>query len=179
MLIDTTDDVPRIREYFAMRIAEERSREPAETPISAIGVGLRLCQAGYLLLYFDRREAHDRDGEWTAEMEPETNMLELPDWCQAYESVSEEPIEVRLPDGTLRRIPAGSPDELPACAFGDAARLIVIDALARGSFGGLNLKADCQLDIDEFDGMWAWPPDTNDLGKTNLVSNLPAIRLPE
>lgn len=177
--IDTRNELAALRTYFARRVAEEKAAgRQGEGPITAIEVGLRLCQAGYVLLHFDRREPHERDGEWTSEMEPESNMQKVTRWWKGYESVEENDIRVILPDGSVAEMLAGSGDEVSAGAFGEALWMIVVDAVARGTFAGLDLAPACQLDIDEFDGMWAWP-DADELGSANLVAELPAARLPE
>lgn len=68
-------------------------------------------------------------------------------------------------------------DEAVASVFGEALLAIVLDALASGLFGTLPLRDDCQLDMEEFDFMWSWPPTNEDLGRTNLIRDLTTTRL--
>ena len=51
--------------------------------------------------------------------------------------------------------------------FGGVLLAVIQDALARGTFEPLKLGKNCQLDIEEFDNMWAWPMKYEDLGRTN------------
>lgn len=173
MLINFIDDLPPIREYIASRV---RAQAQVNQPISAIEVGFRLCQAGILCLHFDLRQKHDRDGEWTRALDGP--VLELPQWQTAYESADANGIAFVLPTGAPCQLPAAAGDEVVAGTFGEALLSIALDAIANHTFDSLNLREDCQLDIEEFDGMWAWPLTYEEVGRTNLIRNLAAVRLP-
>ncbi len=173
MMVNFVEDLPLIREYIAERV---HAQSQIEQPISAIEVGFQLCQAGILVLNFDLREKHDRDGEWTRALDGP--VLELPQWWEAYESAEEHGIEFILPTGESCRLPPAAGDEMVAGKFGEALLSIALDAIAKHTFDSLNLREDCQLDIEEFDGMWAWPLSYEEVGRTNMIRNLAAVRLP-
>jgi hypothetical protein len=166
-------DLPLIREYLVGRV---RAQAEVGQAVSAIEVGFQLCQAGLLVFHFDTREKHDRDGEWTLALNGPT--LELPHWQVAYESAEEQGASFVLPAGERRDLPAGAGDAAVVGVFGEALLAIALDAIARRSFDPLDLRDDCQLELEEFDGMWAWPPNYEDVGRTNLIRDLPAVRLP-
>lgn len=174
MRVSFVEDLPQIREYIAARV---RAQSKVDAPISAIEIGYQLCQAGLVVLHFDVREQHDRDGEWTHALDGPT--LELPHWQAAYESAGEEGISFVLPTGVAREVAAGAGDEAVASVFGEALLAIALDALASHAFQSLSLREGAQLDIEEFDGMWAWPCDYDDLGRSNLIRELVANRLPK
>ena len=172
-LIDFNDDLPALRRQLAERVQWQAK---AGERVSAIEVGFRLCQAGLVTFHFDTRDKHDRDGEWTTALDAVA--LELPHWQAAYESAGERGITFTQFDGTRADVPASTGDTAVAGVFGEALRALAVDALARGSFAPLTLRGDCQLDINEFDFMWSWPNDYDDLGRSNLIRDLPAFRLP-
>jgi hypothetical protein len=172
-LVNFIDDLPVIRDYIADRV---RTQSRVAGPISAIEVGFQLCQAGLVLLHFDAREKHDRDGTWTLALSGPT--LVFPHWQAAYESAGEDGASFVLLTGERHDIDAGADDETVAGVFGEALLAITLDAIASGMFELLELRDDCQLDLEEFDGMWAWPSDYEDVGRTNIIRNLTAPRLP-
>ena len=95
--------------------------------------------------------------------------LELPHWQTAYESADETGVSFVLPTGVSREVTAGSGYAVVAGVFGECVVSIAIDAIAAGSFQPLPLRKDCQLDFEEFDGMWGWK---------DYIRNLPVVRLP-
>ena len=166
-------DLPVIRDYIADRV---RTQSKVDKSISAIEVGFQLCQAGLVLFHFDTREKHERDGTWTLALDGPT--LDLPHWQAAYESASEDGASFILLTGERRDLEAGADDATVAGVFGEALIAITLDAIAGGMFEPLELRDDCQLDLEEFDGMWAWPFEYEDVGRTNVIRNLTAARLP-
>jgi hypothetical protein len=171
--VNFIDDLPSIRDFMAQRA---RSEFENNKPISAIEVGFRLCQAGLLVLHFDTRATHERDGEWTMALEEEPT-LELPHWQEEYEEAEDAGASFVLLDGERLDIPMGFEDDEIAGVFGKALVAITQDALARDTFEKLWLRDDCQLEVVEFDGMWEWPRE-GELGVKNLVRDLKAVRLP-
>jgi hypothetical protein len=174
MLVNFAEDLPTVREYIAGRV---RAQAKVNQPVSAVEVGFQLCQAGLLLLHFDVREKHDRDGQWTLALDGPT--LELPHWQAAYEAAAREGLSVILPTGESRDVAAGADDDVVGGLFGEALLSIALDAIASRAFEPLTLREDCQLDIEELDGMWAWPPTYEEVGRTNIIRNLAAVRLPK
>src|SRR5688572_31309081 len=99
MLVNFAEDLPTVREYIAGRV---RAQAKVNQPVSAVEVGFQLCQAGLLLLHFDVREKHDRDGQWTLALDGPT--LELPHWQAAYEAAAREGVSAILPTGVSRDV---------------------------------------------------------------------------
>jgi hypothetical protein len=171
--INFVDDLPAIRKFIGTRV---RSQSRVKEPVSGIVVGFQLNQAGLLVFYFDTNEKFEQDGSWTLQLGGP--VLELPHWQTAYESADDEATSFVMPNGEPREVSAGAGDAAVAGVFGEALFAITLDAVARGAFAQLPLLANCQLDFEEFDGMWGWPPRYEDHGKTNVLRNLPAVRLP-
>lgn len=172
-VVNFIDDLPRLREYFEKRI---HSQSKSRDSICAVEIGFRLCQAGFVFLNFDTREKHNRDGEWTNAIN--RDILEMPHWQEAYESAEEDGASFVLLSGEKLNLPPGAGDEAVAAVFGEALIAIVLDRIADGALAPLNLKEDCQLDSEEFDGMWAWPVSYDDVGRTNVIRKLRPKRLP-
>ncbi len=82
-----------------------------------------------------------------------------------------------LVTGGRHETPPKAGDDVVARVFGETVLAVLTDAVAAGTFAGLPLQDDCQLDVEEYDGMWAWPARHADLGRTNLIRDLPAERL--
>ena len=171
--IKFVEDVPKIRRYLDKRV---RAQQKVGRPISAIEFGMRLCQGGYLALHFDVREKHERDGEWTRALDDAA--LSMQHWSRAYMNAGEYGIEFVLLSGKRKSIAPGENDAAVAAEFGKALLSLVRDAKARGVFAPLLLTEGCQVEILEFDWMWEWPEDEDDLGKRNLFRKLRAERLP-
>ncbi len=180
MFVNLTRDLPMIRDYFADRV---RAQAPVSEPVSAIEVGFRLDQACLIVLNFDPREQHARDGTWTAALDGPA--LELPHWSEAFASACDDGISFVLLNGESRELTAQwlsseavDGDGAVAGVFGEALLAIALDAIASGLFDPLPLRDECQLDLEEFDGMWAWPSEHEDIGRANIIRGLKAVRLP-
>ncbi len=174
MLVNFIDDLPMIRKYIADRV---RTQSKIDRLISAIEVGFQLNQAGLLLYHFDTRDKHERDGEWTRELGGPA--LDLSHWQESYESADNNGASFLLLTGDRHDIPPSAGDAAVASVFGETLLAIALDAIASHSFDTLRLRDDCQLDMEEFDGMWAWPANYDDTGRTNILSKLTATRLPQ
>jgi len=172
--IDFRDDIPLIRKHLAGRV---KSQAVVEDPVSAIVIGFQLNQAGLILVHFDTRPKHGRDGTWTLAMDGPT--LKMPRWRRAYEAAERHGVSFILPDGNAKDIAPGAEDAKVAGVFGKVLLASIKDALASGTFKPLKLRKNCQLDIEEFDNVWAWPTKYEDLGKTNIVGKIKPARLPE
>ena len=129
-------------------------------------------QAGLLLYHFDTRDKHERDGEWTRELGGPA--LDLSHWQESYESADNNGASFLLLTGDRHDIPPSAGDAAVASVFGETLLAIALDAIASHSFDTLRLRDDCQLDMEEFDGMWAWPANYDDTGRTNILSKLTA-----
>ena len=171
--VDFREDIPAIRKYLAGRVA---SQAEVADPISAIEIGFQINQAGLVLAHFDTRPKHKRDGHWTNFMDGP--VLKRPRWRRAYEAADRHGVSFVLPDGKAKDIAPGAGDEEVAGVFGGLLLAVVTDALASGTFAPLKLRKNCQLDIEEFDNMWAWPLEYEDLGRTNILTKMTLERLP-
>ena len=171
--VDFREDIPAIHKHLAARV---KSQAEISDPISAVEIGFQICQAGLIVVHFDTRAKHKRDGSWTVAMEGPS--LRVPRWCRAYEAADRHGVSFVLPDGTAKMIEPGVEDADVAGVFGRVLLAVVRDALARDTFEPLKLRKNCQVDIEEFDNMWAWPMEYEDLGRTNLISKIKRARLP-
>ena len=171
--VDFREDLPAIRKHLAARV---KSQAEVGDLISAVEIGFQICQAGLIVVHFDTRAKHQRDGSWTLAMEGPT--LKVPRWRRAYEAADDHGVSFVLPDGTAKTIEPGVEDADVAGVFGKVLLAVVRDALACATFAPLKLRKNCQLDIEEFDNMWAWPMKYEDLGRTNIISKIKPARLP-
>jgi hypothetical protein len=172
--VDFRKDLPTLRKHLASRV---RTQSKVKQPVSGIAIGFQLNQAGLIVVHFDVRKQHQRDGSWTLAMGGPT--LKVNHWCKAYEAAGDDGISVTLLDGKSKSIKAGAGDEKVAEVFGSVLLAIARDAIATGTFKPLTLSDKCQLDIEEFDGNWGWPAKYEDCGRTNLVGKMKTVKLPE
>ena len=166
-------DLSAVRAHLQARVDAQSA---VATPIAAIEVGLKLCQQGLLAINFDVRSHHERDGEWTYALNGPA--LELPGWSKAYMQAGRFGISFELLDGTSLTLPPRSGDAAVARVFGATVLKVLRDAVAQGVFRSLPLRDDCQVEVLEFDWMWEWPAEANDLGRTNLFRDLLTSPLP-
>ena len=173
MIVNLINALPLIRGYISNRTeAQTRVKEP----VSAITVGFRLDQACLIAIHFDTREKHERDGTWDVALDGPT--LEMPHWNEAYESANDAGVSFVLLTGEAYEISSDVvDDEAVAGVFGEALLTITLDALAAGVFDPLPLRDDCQLDLEEFDGMWAWPNEAFDSEAVDRPNEIRRIRL--
>ena len=122
------------------RYLESRVKEfeAAGKAVSAVEIGYEVSQAGWVFVHADLRKEHERDGEWTRGLD-DGELLELAHWAEAD---SEE--------------------------AGMLVLNVVQAARKDGVFAKLGPPGSVQLDIEDFDGEWAWPT-FEELGKTNLA----------
>lgn len=122
------------------RYLESRVREFAASgiPISGIGIGYEVSQSGWVYVNADTRKQHARDGEWTSGLDNDP-LLEMSHWVET------------------------DPGEA-----GQFILKIIQSARADGVFSPLKQYGPVQLDIEDFDGSWAWPA-YEELGKSNLA----------
>jgi hypothetical protein len=169
MSVDLRKDAKAARKLLEQRVREyaaNAARARRVPPVSAIVVGYCLCQDGWVIVQFDTRPAHERDGHWSSF--ENRDVFELPHWEAAYEAVQEKPVTFILPDGSRRVLPKGSTDEKVGAVFGRVIRDVLLRAKKDGLFDALPKRDNCQLDVEEFNGMWAWPA-YEKLGKVNLA----------
>jgi hypothetical protein len=168
MTLDLRKDAKAFRKLLAERVdayAKKVKRSPNLPPVSAIEVGYQFDQAGWIYLHFDVRPKHDRDGQWT--LFKQKDLFPRPDWYKAVEALSDgKPPTIILTDGTRR--PGKLSEKAFAAMFGKMIKDVLLQAKKEGLFAPLPCHNRCQIDIEEFNGNWAWPA-YDKLGKTNLV----------
>ena len=169
--VDFRKDIEPIRKHLAARVATQFK---TRTPVSGITVGFQLNQAGFVVVHFDVRDKHERDGSWTDAMGGAT--LKMPQWRRAYEAAGGKGVAFVMPDGKAQDLPPDAGDGKVAGVFGMVLFAIVRDAISSGVFASLPLRDECQLDMEEFDGMWAWP-EFDDLGRTNIIQKMRPVKL--
>ena len=168
MLLDLQKDAQKIREFVLERVktfvpAKNDGPGKKGKPIQAIYVGYETSQAGWCALIFDTRPDASHDGEWTCHLETKSNMLEFPNWTEAIEHVSEEPLDLVQLDGVSVQIPAATTDKTSPStvvnAIGQAIQAVLVELQASGAFDTLPLQSDCWMGIEDFDGGFAWSSD--------------------
>lgn len=122
--IKPNEDAVAIRRYLESRVKEIAA---AGEGLSAIEIGYEVNQAGWVFVNADRREQHERDGEWTSGLD-DSELLELAHWVGV------------------------APEEA-----GKLVLSVVQAARKDGVFAALGPSGSIQLDIEDFDCEWAWP----------------------
>lgn len=169
MIIDMRREAEDLRALLVRRVneyASEIANSPQPSSVSAIEIGYYLCQDGWIVVHFDTRPQHTRDGECSNFTKNE--LIQRPEWQSAHDAVQQNGGEFILPDGTRLELPAETSCEALADIFGRMIKDVLIAAKSDGVFNGLPKREGCQMDVEEFDGMWAWP-DYEQLGKVNLA----------
>ena len=148
--------------------------------LSAIEIGYDCDQGGWICIHPDRRPEHNRDGTWTNALDDDENVIKMPHWIEAIELGYEgEEVEVIRFDGSTFVIPPTEEDSDPedeetenadalVPAIGDMIYAVLMAAKKDGMFVALSKFGAVQLDVEEFNGGWAWP-EYDELGKTNLA----------
>lgn len=166
MNIDLREDAVAILAMMASRVALYLAGNDSPDPVSAVEVGFNLCQSGWVYVHFDGRPEHQRDGEWTRF--DDGDLLDRPGWLEACERLEHEAVPVTLMDGSASELPEGADDEQICEFFGSFLRQLVLNAHAAGAFERLPKRANFQLDLEDFNGVWAWPA-FDEMGRVNLL----------
>ena len=173
MTIDLRNDAREITERIARQVdryASEAARDKSLPRVSAIEVGYAFDQRGWFFCHFDTREDHDRDGEWTVflDQEPYSNdLLERTHWYEGICGGEPGPTTFIMMDGSTRVLEDVTEEEV-ARFLGEFIKAVVLQANHQGLFRKLPTRDTCQIDIEEFNGNWAWP-EYDGLGKVNLI----------
>ena len=174
MEIDLRKDAVELRNLLEKRVQEHiaLAKKKKLPPVQALEIGFGINQSGWVLINFDTRDEHERDGEWTLLIDKQS--VPRDHWYAAYEGVHEEDVTFILTDGKKKVIKAVGEDGDEksdanfAGMFGEMIREVALQASKDGVFKDLPKAKTFQLDIEEFDSMWGWP-EYDDLGKKNLL----------
>jgi hypothetical protein len=162
--------VKKVRAYAA-----RAAKSPKVPAVSAVEIGYEFAQLGWILVHFDTRPKHDRDGEWT--VFEEKDLLLRPKWYQVVEALDgfDEEGEQDLKGRVVLVTVAGKKidgaklsEEDFSGALGAMLKHVLLECRGEGLFAQLPKSARCQLDIEEFNGTWAWP-EYEKLGKVNVI----------
>ena len=173
--IDLRKDAKKFRRELNKTV---KSLAKSTEPISALEFGYDCDQGGWIFIHADRRPQHDRDGQWTVDLDDD-NTIEMPHWIEAIDANFEgEEIQLTKFDGTKLVIPGFDSEDAPhdeeedggpiVVAIGEMIHDVVMSAKTEGLFADLGKPGTIQLDIEDFNGGWGWP-EYDDLGKTNLA----------
>ncbi len=172
--IDLRSDAKTFRRELDRAVASLATESPGS--ISAIEVGYDCDQGGWIFIHADRRAEHQRDGQWTAELD-EKPLIKFPKWIEAQEANFEgEEIKVTELNGETFVVPGFDEDadqdeeeiDPLVAAIGEMIHDVLMTAKSEGAFAPLAGLGPIQLDIEDFNGGWAWP-EHDDLGEVNLV----------
>ncbi|MDB5327324.1 MAG: hypothetical protein JWM57_2893 [Phycisphaerales bacterium] len=166
--IDFLADLPKVQKFIDKRV---RDQVNAGGDVAGIVIGMKLCQAGFLVLRLNTDEQHERDEQWMEELDAGPS-LKLPAWSKAYMESADHGIEFIMLNGSKKKVAPGAGDNAVVSVIGKTMLAILGDAKARGVFKSLPITKDCQVEFREFDWMWEWPENEEDLGETNLFRKL-------
>lgn len=184
MILDLRKDARTIRKFLAERvksyIAGEAKRRGS---ISAVGITYEFAQRGWVLIHFDNRPVHERDGEITSSRK---DRIKLPHWFAVVKAlhyfttadfdpewgtygrvIRKRPVTIILPDGT-RKNAINITENAYSAILGKLIKEVALRAKKEKCFDKLPKHPICQLDIDDFNGTWAWPG-YKQLGRTNRI----------
>jgi hypothetical protein len=163
MKLNLKQDAQKIRGFIAKRIADypvyvNLGPGEDEDPISLVTFGYYVFQTGYFAMVFDTRPDADSDGNWTLHIENDTNVLEFPKWCSAYEKLCDGgSVDVILPNDAPRTLGSSDDEESVAKLFGEMILDIIQGLQKEHAFDVLPLTRNAFFIIEEFDGTWGWP----------------------
>jgi hypothetical protein len=135
-------------------------------PVSAVEAGYYLRQQCWVVIHFDKRTRHSNDGIWTEYIARES--VKIPAWKSGHDAAQKRGGVFITPAGKTVRLPADVSCARLAAIYGGMIKTVLLDARKAGVFKTLPKREGCQLEVEEFDGMWAWPR-LNHLGKANLA----------
>ena len=168
MTVDLRKDAKALRALLDQRVrayAAKAQRSAKVPPVSAIEVGYCFDQSGWMHVNFDVRPEHKRDGSWTRFKA--RDLLDRPHWAKAIDAILDgKPVTLVLPDGKQRK--GKLTENAFSTALGRMIKGVLLEAKTDGALDALPKRAGCQLDIEEFNGSWAWP-EFEKLGKVNVV----------
>lgn len=133
----------------------EAATSPQTPAVSGVTVGFHLCQKGWIVVRFDTRPHHSRDGEWTRFTD--ADVVKVPQWKRIHDAVQAEGGTFLLPNGKTKRIPADIACERLAAIYGEMIKGVLVGEKQAGAFDQLPKHRGFRIDVEEFDGMWAWP----------------------
>lgn len=173
--IDLREDAKVFRRELESNVKSIAAAKPAS--LSALEIGYSCDQSGWIFIHADERPQHERDGQWTTEID-EDRCIDFEHWIEAIESSYEgEAFTVIKIDGTPFVVPAldedaeeqdDDADDPFVVAIGEMILDVLMKAKSDGVFTPLNTFGTVQLDIEDFNGGWGWP-EYDELGKTNLA----------
>lgn len=142
--------------------------------LSAIEIGYSCDQLGWIFIHPDERPEHDRDEEWSTWI-VEDKCIKYDHWIEAIEANFQgESFTVIKHDGSRFEVAYAEEesDWESEDPFVQAVGEMILDVLkvakVDGVFSQLERFGPVQLDIEDFNGGWAWP-EYDDLGTSNLA----------
>lgn len=187
MILDLRKDARDIYQHLAKSVKDYVVNEAEERgPISAICVTYAFDQRGWVIVHFDNRPEHKRDGQM---IYSERKVFKRPHWIAVVKAlngfipadydndgrvIKTKPVTIVLPNGTRN-----DGAKLTVKAFSTILGRLIKDALLKAKkaklFDEVPKHEKCQLDIEDFNGSWAWPK-YEDLGRNNLITPLKPLR---
>ena len=174
--VNLREDAVKV-EKTLIAFLDKLKKRPPQT-LSAIAIGFECDQSGWFMFVADQRQEHERDGECF----DEDGLIAMPHWNVVNIAGDQgKHIEVTKVDGSTFNIapfeesgddePEDSDDEMGppfSIAIGEMILHVLTTARKNGLFKDLSRFGNVQLDIEDFNGGWAWP-EYDELGKSNLA----------
>jgi len=184
MILDLRNDAQDIYKLIVKRVKDYVANEAEKLgPVSAIGITYEFSQRGWVIVHFDNRAEHKRDGQMNYSRK---EVFKRPHWfatvkalcyfntsdfdpeCGTYGRViKRKPVTIILPNGT-RKNAAKMTEKTFSAILGRLLKQIALKAKQEGRYEPLPKHTICQLDIEDFNSTWAWPK-YEQLGKTNRL----------
>lgn len=163
--INLRDDAVTVRAALDRRVREflDQNSDKAPSPVTCVEVGYCFVQCGYFFINFDQRVLHDRDGQWTVRIKDET---EMPHWQQFAEKGFDDDHVITLPDGKQTDVWS---EQKFSQSIAEMIAGAIRQAASEGVFDTLPKAPQCQIDVEDFEGLGAWPPSYDSLGRDNLL----------
>ncbi len=173
MILDLRKDSREIHKFLAQRTKDYLASE-AKTrgPISAGHFTYEYGHGGWLTVHFDNRPEHKRDGEtgfskkdylkranWFAAEKALcyfTTAKFDPHWGIYGRVIKKKPVTIILPDGT-RKNAINITEKTYSAMLGKLLKHVALSAKKKKLFSKLPRHPICHIDIEEFNGSWAWP----------------------
>lgn len=163
MTLDLHTDQAKLRRYVQQRIDDYASTpnigpgSPTD-PIRLVTFGYYVEQGGYVNLVFDTRADAQIDGKWTLYIGHEKNTLPFPEWLAAYHALWDgQEVSVVRHDGTKSTLLPSDAGDGANRVFGETIADLMRQLRDDGSFQKLPLASDALMNLEEFDGRYAWP----------------------
>ncbi len=141
MHLDLVRETNEIRDYISQQI----NTLDKNVKVKLVEIGFQVDQCGLVKVFFGHNRDSVPDGSWT--MSLEDNILIRSHWPDLCESIDYEELTEKI---------------------GEIIKSVLLEIRDSGGFNEMAKYSDCQLGIEEINGVYSWPY-FGDRGKENSV----------